>query len=218
MQTVHRNTDIVTIPRQYRNRPNPQTVDKTNAEPLSDAIYLVGGDPCLREQISTCLSTAGRNVIGFLSARQYLGFESKDAAACVIIDSNLPDMCGLECDLLDETAHMPAADTHGFAHAQRRECFRAGFLAGGVTIRTAGRLLRAAFPSVWALVPHMPSPHGAARIWTVLLVFFHTPAQGGGVDCGAAAAAIVIGNANAALARIRGRIDRILHSKRPRSP
>jgi FixJ family two-component response regulator len=95
MQVVQSNVDIAIAPRQYRNRPNPRTIDRA-AEPLRDAVYLIGDDPFLREQISDCFGAAATRVIGFSSAQEYLDFVGNDAASCVIIDDNLPDMCGLE--------------------------------------------------------------------------------------------------------------------------
>jgi FixJ family two-component response regulator len=64
--------------------------------PLCDVVYLVGGDQFLREQMADRLSPAKTQVLGFSSAMEYLSFECVDAAACVVIDSNLPDMCSLE--------------------------------------------------------------------------------------------------------------------------
>jgi FixJ family two-component response regulator len=95
MQVLQNTVDITSTPRQYRNRSNPRTPVRA-AEPLRDAIYLVGDDPHLREQISDCFSAAGTRVIGFPSAQEYLDFVGEDAASCVVIDDNLPDMCGLE--------------------------------------------------------------------------------------------------------------------------
>lgn len=96
MQAVHRETDVASLPRQYRNRPNPRTLDTICADPPRDTICLVGDDPFLREQISKWPSLAGTKVLGFSSANDYLVFVSNDSAVCVIIDSDLPDMCGLE--------------------------------------------------------------------------------------------------------------------------
>lgn len=96
MQAVQSSAHIATPPRQYRNRPNPRTYDMAHTESLCDVIYLVGEDPFLREQISERLSSAETKVMGFSSAKEYLDFACKDAAACVVIDSNLADMCSLE--------------------------------------------------------------------------------------------------------------------------
>jgi FixJ family two-component response regulator len=96
MQSVHSDTNIAIVPRQYRNRPNPRALDSPVAEPLCDVVYFVGDDPFLREQISTRMSNPGTKVLGFQSAKQCLDFAGRDAAACVVIDSSLRDMCGLE--------------------------------------------------------------------------------------------------------------------------
>ncbi len=96
MQSVQGSASIVTESRQYRNRPNPPKFEALNMEPLSDAIYLVGDDPLLRGQLSSFMSATPAKVIGFSSAKEYLSFAREDAAACVIIHSDLPDMCGLE--------------------------------------------------------------------------------------------------------------------------
>jgi len=96
MQAVYRNTDFAPIPRQYRNRPNPQMFNSAPAETLSEVVYLVDNDLFLREAISTYLTSPGTKVIAFSSANEYLDFAGKDAAACVIVNSHLSDLSGLE--------------------------------------------------------------------------------------------------------------------------
>jgi FixJ family two-component response regulator len=105
MQAVQRTTEIASTPRQYRNRPNPRKDLVAEAEPLIDVVYLVGDDPILCEQVSTNLAATETKVIAFLSATEYLDFAGKAAAACVVIDCNLPDMSGLElqCRLASTT-------------------------------------------------------------------------------------------------------------------
>lgn len=96
MQAVHSSSQTATPPRQYRNRPNPRSHDVAPTESLCDVIYLVGENAFLRERISEHLNAVETKVMGFASAKEYLDFACRDAAACVVIDSNLPDMCSLE--------------------------------------------------------------------------------------------------------------------------
>ena len=108
MRAVDFNTGLPSVTRLYRNRPNPRTSAPAPAETLRDGIYFVGDDPCLYDQIATGFSAAGSRVLGFFSAREYLEFSAKDAAACVVIDNNLPDMSGLELQRrLAATSHSP---------------------------------------------------------------------------------------------------------------
>ena len=59
-------------------------------------IYLVDDDICAREELSELLTSLGREVACFGSAKEYLRHHRTDRAACLIVDLVLPDMGGLE--------------------------------------------------------------------------------------------------------------------------
>lgn len=63
---------------------------------LCDVIHLVDDDCPVRTQILQFLTALDMNVIAFASATEYLGFAGIDTAACVILNTHLPDISGLE--------------------------------------------------------------------------------------------------------------------------
>jgi FixJ family two-component response regulator len=108
MQTVYRNTEVAPIRREYRNRPSPRSFDRQAAERICDVVYLVDKDPNVREEVSELLSALEMKVIAFPSASEYLDFDRKDSAACVILDISLPDIGGLELQRrLAESSNTP---------------------------------------------------------------------------------------------------------------
>jgi len=96
MQVAERNADFVTAPRVYRNRPHSLAYNSPRPQPLCDVIYLVDADPNVTEEISTCFSTLGVKVIAFASATAYLDFNGRETAACLILNTHLPDISGFE--------------------------------------------------------------------------------------------------------------------------
>ena len=94
MQTVVRSTDSML--RVYRNRPYSPAFNSPRPQPLCDVIYLVHQDVEIRQEIYTCFSALGTKVITFTSAAEYLAFTGKETAACLILDTHLPDMSGFE--------------------------------------------------------------------------------------------------------------------------
>jgi FixJ family two-component response regulator len=105
MQAIYRETVAPLIPRIYRNRPNPRSFSTV---PASDVIYLVDDDPCVREEISSCFAALELKVVTFASAAECLDSIEADAAACVILNIHLPDLCGLELQRrLGEKANAP---------------------------------------------------------------------------------------------------------------
>jgi len=97
MLAVERTTDsVTTAPRVYRNRPYSPAFDTPRPEPLCDVIYLIDEDPRIREEISACFTARGVKVISFLSATDYLGFCGRETAACLVLNTHLPDISGLE--------------------------------------------------------------------------------------------------------------------------
>jgi FixJ family two-component response regulator len=96
MQTVYRDADVAPVPRIYRNRPSSPTFNSPRQEQLCDVIYLVDADSDAREEMLAFLAALDMKVISFESSREYLNFDRKDAAACVILNIRLPDLGGRE--------------------------------------------------------------------------------------------------------------------------
>ena len=88
----------VTVPtiRQYRNRPDPRSCVVAYNESRCDSVYLVDDDPLVREELSRCLAALEFNVVACASATHCLECVERNAAACVILNIHLPDLCGLE--------------------------------------------------------------------------------------------------------------------------
>jgi FixJ family two-component response regulator len=96
MQAVDSNTDFAGAPRVYRNRPHSFAFNSPRPESLSDVIYLVEADADITEEIALCFSAMGVKVSTFSSAAEYLAFDGRDSAACLILNTHLPDMSGFE--------------------------------------------------------------------------------------------------------------------------
>jgi FixJ family two-component response regulator len=108
MQAVEFNADFVAAPRVYRNRPYSPAFNSPRPEPLCDVIYLIDEDPHIREEISACFSALGVKVIAFASAAEYLGFGGRETAACLVLNTHLPDISGFELQQrLAEKANPP---------------------------------------------------------------------------------------------------------------
>jgi FixJ family two-component response regulator len=59
-------------------------------------VFVVDDDARVREALSSLLASAGLEVAVFASATEFLNADKPDAAACLILDLELPDMHGLE--------------------------------------------------------------------------------------------------------------------------
>jgi FixJ family two-component response regulator len=59
-------------------------------------VYRVDNDSQIRKEISAFLWALDIKVIAFATATEYLDFSGTEAAACVVLDLRLPDLCGLE--------------------------------------------------------------------------------------------------------------------------
>ncbi|CAN5453150.1 hypothetical protein BH10ACI4_BH10ACI4_04200 [soil metagenome] len=94
MSTSVRNSN--NIPKVYRNRAHSLAFDSPRPEPLCDVIYLVHGCAHIRSEITTCFSALGNRIIPFASASAYLDFTGRETAACLIVDTHLPDISGFE--------------------------------------------------------------------------------------------------------------------------
>lgn len=71
-----------------------------------EMIYLVDDDSRVREALSEHLTSLGMEVVTFGSAAEYLDYSRSDAAACLILDLQLPDISGL--DLQQQLATEPS--------------------------------------------------------------------------------------------------------------
>jgi FixJ family two-component response regulator len=59
-------------------------------------VFVVDDDARVREALSSLLASAGLEVAVFASATEFLNADKPDAAACLVLDLELPDMHGLE--------------------------------------------------------------------------------------------------------------------------
>jgi FixJ family two-component response regulator len=66
-----------------------------NSDPC-EVIYLVDGERSFRAKLSAFLAELGMKAIAFATAAEYLDFAGIESAACVILNSRLPDLSGLE--------------------------------------------------------------------------------------------------------------------------
>ena len=73
-----------------------------------EVVYLVDDDVSVRESITDLLEHERVNIIGFESAPAFLRHRRADAAACLLLDLQLPEMSGLELqEQLVHTASLP---------------------------------------------------------------------------------------------------------------
>jgi FixJ family two-component response regulator len=63
---------------------------------MCEMTYLVDDDPRARQEIPASLAALNLKVLPFASASEYLRFIRRDTAACVILNTCLPDLSGLE--------------------------------------------------------------------------------------------------------------------------
>jgi len=96
MPALHLQTDSMSMPRQYKNRPAPRVIANPSEESLRDVVCLVDDDTLQLDQVSTVLNNLNAKLTVFSRAAEYLEYARRDMAACVIINTRLPDMCGLE--------------------------------------------------------------------------------------------------------------------------
>ena len=59
-------------------------------------VFVVDDDARVREALSSLLASAGLEVAVIASATEFLNADKPDAAACLVLDLELPDMHGLE--------------------------------------------------------------------------------------------------------------------------
>jgi FixJ family two-component response regulator len=63
---------------------------------LNEMVYIVDDDLTVCDALSSLLRANGRNVRALSSGAEFLGFERRDAGACLILDLRMPGMDGLE--------------------------------------------------------------------------------------------------------------------------
>src|SRR5205823_1317488 len=108
MQIPERYPQSVAAPRHYRNRPHSAGLNASGPAPQHDVIYLIDADPVIREEISTCFAGLPVTIVQFSTATEYLNFHSSDSAACVILDTHLPDVSGFDLQAsLSSKEHPP---------------------------------------------------------------------------------------------------------------
>jgi FixJ family two-component response regulator len=59
-------------------------------------VFVIDDDPRVREALLSLLASAGLEVAVFASATEFLSADKPDAAACLVLDLELPDIHGLE--------------------------------------------------------------------------------------------------------------------------
>jgi FixJ family two-component response regulator len=69
-------------------------------------VYILNGDARVRAALEALLANNGLRAVAFRSAAEYIAYPKPDLAACLILDVELPDMCGL--DLQQKIAHVCA--------------------------------------------------------------------------------------------------------------
>jgi FixJ family two-component response regulator len=63
-------------------------------------VFVVDDDARVRAALSSLLASAGLEVAVFGSATEFLNADKPDAAACLVLDLELPDIHGLELQSL----------------------------------------------------------------------------------------------------------------------
>ena len=75
----------------------PGAGDEGGAEKTeSEVVYLTTADPGIRKSLSLCLAAQQISVVSFATAAQCLDCIWTESSACLIVDTHLPDLCGLE--------------------------------------------------------------------------------------------------------------------------
>lgn len=74
----------------------------------NEMVYIVDDDPTVCDALSSLLRANGKNVRMFSSGAEFLGFERRDAGACLILDLRMPGIDGLEVQkLISNQASIP---------------------------------------------------------------------------------------------------------------
>lgn len=79
-------------------------------------MYVVDDDPGVRESLSLLLSSFDLGVVTFARAEEFMAYPRADAAACLVLDLDLPDISGLDLQtrLTDsDSPHVVFISGHG---------------------------------------------------------------------------------------------------------
>jgi FixJ family two-component response regulator len=96
MQVTDRKFDSTQLNHRYRTSVDIRSRSGAPVGSLSEVVYLVDGDPEVRDHIFACLSALGLKVVSFGSATACLNTIDWTTAACIVLNIRLPDICGLE--------------------------------------------------------------------------------------------------------------------------
>jgi FixJ family two-component response regulator len=111
---------------------------KSSGTPLTrtptPVVFIVNGDPHMRQVLHDLLSSEGFNAVSFGSAAEYRTANKLDVPSCLILDVDLPDMSGL--DLQGHVAHTGPPIVFVANHFDVRSCVRA-IKAGAVDFLTS---------------------------------------------------------------------------------
>ena len=77
----------------------------------SPVVFVVDDDARVRDALSSLLASAGRQVVVFASATDFLRADKPDVPACLVLDLELPDIHGLDLqkELAQEFPERPGA-------------------------------------------------------------------------------------------------------------
>jgi FixJ family two-component response regulator len=100
----------------------------------SHIVFIVSGDSQMRQMLRSLVVSSGLQAVTFGSAAEYRDSDKPDAAACLILNVNPPDMSGF--DLQQQVAHVGPPIVFVTNHSDVRSCVRA-IQAGAVDFLTS---------------------------------------------------------------------------------
>jgi FixJ family two-component response regulator len=74
-------------------------------EPDDHIVFIVDDDRRIRESLSELLSSFDMNAVAFASAAEYMAYAKPDVPSCLVLDVELPDINGLELQIVFITGH-----------------------------------------------------------------------------------------------------------------
>lgn len=96
MLAAYTRNNVASIPFSRTSTRRPPPFKAAIEEELRETVYVVDRDGGIRNQLSDALAAVNLKAFGFATASDYLAFIRKDSAACLILDTHLPDMSGLD--------------------------------------------------------------------------------------------------------------------------